>query len=78
MPRLKADENRDFRAAVTGAAVISFGGISGLADRMGMARQTLSGRLREPERLTVAELRELRQKLNIPKEQFLAAVGKMI
>ena len=80
MPRIKqlSDKyaNEDFTKALrVGMLYYGYGSFKEVANAVPMDPRTLYRKVREPEKFTVAELRELRKLLNLEPDTLLAFLG---
>lgn len=78
MPRLKVDRPSKFTVAIIGNAQIMYGGLTGLADKIGCSKNILCEKVKNPSRFKVSELSKIRVALSIPKDEFSAMLESIV
>ena len=80
MPKIKQTVSpaARFTGWLVGMAKVLFDGVGGLASKTGFSDKTLYRRLKEPDNLTIGELRRIRKALGVENSEFLDMLGKMI
>lgn len=79
MPKVKLlDKGPDMLTVWLRAYMAGAGGVDVLAKRMRCSRSTVYHRLKKPMALTLDDLRNIRRATDMPKEELLAQIGKLI
>lgn len=76
MPRLKQAYNRHeaLQKSIYGAMCIQDKKVTDLAAQVGKDPRTVAGKIKNPDRMTLGELRQLCQALGIPVEEVREAI----
>ena len=78
MPRLKVDRPSKFTVSVIGNAQVLYGGLTGLADKIGCSKNILCEKVKNPSKFKVSELSKIRVALAIPKDEFSAMLESIV
>ena len=81
MPKLKKPEkspDKKLTEAIRMRALIECGGVSGLAAPLKCSVSTIYGRMRNPDELTLGELRRIRDACCMSRDEMTALITPMI
>ena len=82
MPRTKlsarSDAEKDLVRLIRAQSYAVFGSVNSAAPRCGMTRQTFAKRMGRVEKLTLGELRTIREQTRISKEELLPILERFL